>query len=242
MPREVGDDFVKPPVVSFVCILLFASYCEVNQHMSDKSPQHEATIWFDDVYSDAQEGNRVPPWSTMRPRSAFLQWAEATRLLGHGRRAAVIGCGLGDDAEELARRGFAVTAFDISPIAVQWCQERFPKSAVTYQVADLFAPPTDWIRGYDFVLEIFTIQALPINLRTETIDAVANLVAPGGTLFLFALGANLSATRTGPPWPLVKHELARFAQIGLTVHSFEELQEEDNAPNLRFRAVYGREE
>ena len=76
-------------------------------------PHPDATNWFDGIYSNAQHDHRVPPWSTMRPRPAFLEWAERVSLTGHGRQAAVIGCGLGDDAEELARRGFQVTAFDI---------------------------------------------------------------------------------------------------------------------------------
>lgn len=203
--------------------------------------QHEATAWFDGVYNSAHQAHRVPPWSTMQPRSAFLQWAERTMLRGHGRQAVVIGCGLGDDAEELARRGFEVTAFDISPIAVAWCKERFPGSAVNYQVADLFAPPTDWRQAYDFVLEIFTIQALPIPIRTETIEAVADLVAPGGELFVFALGADVAEGRNGPPWSLTKEELAHFAHVGLTVRHFEELREWGTDPNLRFRVVYGRD-
>jgi 2-polyprenyl-3-methyl-5-hydroxy-6-metoxy-1,4-benzoquinol methylase len=208
--------------------------------MSTTDPHHDATAWFDGVYSGAQQDHRVPPWSTMRPRPAFLQWAERTALAGHGKRAAVIGCGLGDDAEELARRGFAVTAFDIAPTAVAWCQQRFPQSAVNYQVADLFEPPADWRQAYDFVLEIFTIQALPIDLRTETIEAVARLVAPDGALFVFALGADHAVARNGPPWALTKGELAHFEHVGLAVQHFEELREFGNEPNLRFRAVYGR--
>ncbi|MCC5670705.1 class I SAM-dependent methyltransferase [Nostoc sp. CHAB 5784] len=41
-----------------------------------------------------------------------------------GQKALVIGCGLGDDAEAIASLGFEVTAFDISPTAIAWCQER----------------------------------------------------------------------------------------------------------------------
>lgn len=205
--------------------------------------QHDATSWFEEIYLGAQQGDRLPPWSAMRPRSAFLQWAEHTALTGHDKRAAVIGCGLGDDAEELARRGFAVTAFDISPTAVQWCRQRFPRSSVAYEVADLFAPPADWIRRYDFVLEIFTIQALPIDRRVQTIDAVADLVAPGGSLFVFALGADVAAgRRNGPPWSLTKEELHHFVHSGLTVQHFEELRDFGNEPNLRFRALYERKD
>ena len=123
-----------------------------------------------------------------------------------------------------------------------WCQQRFPQSVVNYQVADLFEPPVDWLHAYDFVLEIFTIQALPIGLRTETIKAVAHLVAPGGALFVFALGTDHAVERNGPPWALTKGELAHFEHAGLAVQHFEELREVGDAPILRFRAVYRRED
>ncbi len=209
--------------------------------MSTTDPKDEATSWFDGIYSNAQQADRVPPWSAMRPRPDFLAWAEATKLTGHGQRAAVIGCGLGDDAEELARRGFAVTAFDIAPTAVAWCQARFPDSMVNYQVGDLFNPSAEWLRAFDFVLEIFTIQALPIALRAQTINAVANLVAPGGELFVFTLGAEDAAGRGGPPWPLTKGELDHFKQAGLSVQHFEELRAAGSESGPRFRVVYGRE-
>ena len=202
--------------------------------------QQDAAAWFEGIYRDAQQQTRVPPWSCLRPRPAFLDWAKRVDLQGDSRRALVVGCGLGDDAEELARRGFVVTAFDVAPNAVAWCKDRFPNSPVDYQVADLFAPPVAWLHSYDFVLEIFTVQALPVELRTRTIAAIADLVAPGGELFVFSLGADHPAGRSGPPWALTKGELQHFEHAGLTVCDFEELRELGHEPNLRFRVVYKR--
>jgi 2-polyprenyl-3-methyl-5-hydroxy-6-metoxy-1,4-benzoquinol methylase len=202
--------------------------------------QQDATAWFDGIYRDAQQQTRIPPWSCLRPRPAFLDWAERVDLQGDGRRALVVGCGLGDDAEELARRGFVVIAFDVAPSAVAWCKERFPNSPVDYQVADLFAPPAAWLHSYDFVLEIFTVQALPVELRTQTIAAIADLVAPDGELFVFSLGADHPAGRSGPPWALTKGELLHFEHAGLTVRHFEELRDLGHEPNLRFRVLYQR--
>nr|WP_308737866.1 MULTISPECIES: class I SAM-dependent methyltransferase [unclassified Nostoc] len=97
-------------------------------------------------------------------------------------KALVIGCGLGDDAEALANLGFEVTAFDISPTAVAWCQQRFPDSTVSYIVADLLAIPPQWHQAFDKVFECRNIQALPLNVRSWVISSVASLVAPGGTM------------------------------------------------------------
>lgn len=204
--------------------------------MSDHQP--EATHWFEQLYQNAQGDGKAVPWAVLQPRPAFLQWAQRTNLQGQGRRALVIGCGLGDDAEELARRGFQVTAFDLSPTAVAWCQQRFPQSTVTYVVADLFAAPAAWQGAFDFVLEIFTIQALPIAMRQTTIAAIADFVAPGGELFVFCLGADQPDGRTGPPWPLTRTELDHFHTCGLTEMSLEELRDPGHHPNLRCRALY----
>ena len=43
------------------------------------------------------------------------EWTDFRKVKAHGKRALVVGCGLGDDAEYLAEQGFSVTAFDISP-------------------------------------------------------------------------------------------------------------------------------
>ena len=42
------------------------------------------------------------------------------------------GCGMGDDAIELERLGFVVTAFDVSHTAIKLCKERFPQSKVSF--------------------------------------------------------------------------------------------------------------
>lgn len=212
-------------------------------------PPFDETVWFDDIYRNAQQDQRMPPWSILSPHPVFLQWANQLSLTGQGQQAAVIGCGLGDDAEDLARRGFRVTAFDIAPTAIAWCQQRFPQSKVNYQVADLFNPPPDWWHAYDFVLEIYTIQALPRHLRAKTIDAVANLVASGGELFVFTLGDDtvgddIAERRDGlrPPWLLTKDELLHFEQSGLTVQHFEALHGIGHeSSNLGFRVIYKRD-
>ena len=82
----------------------------------------------------------------------------------------MVGCGLGDDAEELARRGYDAAAFDVIEKAIAWCRRRFPDSAVDYRVADVFALPEEWQRAFDLVVEIQTIESLPIADRTRVID------------------------------------------------------------------------
>ncbi len=109
-------------------------------------------------------------------------------LAGHGRRALIVGCGLGDDAEELAARDFQVTAFDVSVAAIDWCRRRFPNSEVDYEAADLLDPPQAWHGAFDLVVEIYTLQVLPPELRAKAMANLASFVARGGTLLVVARG------------------------------------------------------
>ena len=208
---------------------------------SQQSPsptQPQATDWFDDLYAEARRGERAVPWARLAPRPAFDQWLRRERPLGEGRPAVVVGCGLGDDAEALAAHGFRVMAFDVSPTAVAWCRERFPDSRVDYQVADLFALPGDWRGAFEFVLESLTVQALPIELRSEATAGVASLVAPGGALLVLCLGTEMGENRSGPPWPLTRDELDRFRRHNLHEQRFEQLAYGDGPPLHRWRVEY----
>src|SRR6476620_11834744 len=93
--------------------------------------------WFERVYANANQQTTSIPWADLRPNLFMLEWLETVEPDTHNKSAVVVGCGLGDDAEELAQRGYNVTAFDVSATAVDWCRQRFPKSHVDYTVADL---------------------------------------------------------------------------------------------------------
>lgn len=163
----------------------------------------------------------------------MIEWAERVALDGAGQTALVIGCGLGDDAEYLAGRGFAVTAFDISPTAVSWCQQRFPNSPVTYVVADLF---TNNFPALDFVLEAYTLQALPRSLRKQAVAAIAKLVKK--RLLVVCRGCDVPDENEEIPWPLTREELAGFDAGGLEQVTFEDFQDQKDPPRRRFRIEY----
>ena len=73
----------------------------------------DATGWFDALYREAAGDAEKIPWADLEPNPYFAAWLEKHKPKGAGRKAVVVGCGLGDDSEELARLGFEVTAFDI---------------------------------------------------------------------------------------------------------------------------------
>jgi SAM-dependent methyltransferase len=189
----------------------------------------DPTAWFDKLY---REGVDVVPWAELRPNSNLVA------LDGAGKTALVIGCGLGDDAEQLAEWGFSVIAFDISPAAIEKCQERFPQSPVRYEVADLLNPPQGWRQAFDFVLEIYTVQALPHTIRDRAIEGVASFVKPGGKLLVIARGREEADPPGEMPWPLTRREVLSLTQFGLREESFEDYADEESV--RRFRAFFTR--
>ncbi|MEX2111989.1 MAG: class I SAM-dependent methyltransferase [Pirellulales bacterium] len=201
----------------------------------------DATGWFDALYSAAQGDPSVVPWADQTANPNLLDWL-AQRPHEDGRRALVVGCGLGDDAEALSERGYRVTAFDVSPTAIGWCRRRFPQSNVNYEVADALSLPAAWRRSFDLIVEIYTLQTLPPELRATAISQLASCLAPGGTLLVVARARDVADEQGTMPWPLTRAELDQFVTHGLQSASFADFLDSHEAPPVRrFRAEYRRE-
>ncbi|MDP9353879.1 MAG: hypothetical protein M3R02_01090 [Chloroflexota bacterium] len=66
--------------------------------------------WFQPLYAGADGDRAAIPWADLAPNPHLVDWFARTGRRGNGERALVVGCGLGDDAEELASQGFDVDA------------------------------------------------------------------------------------------------------------------------------------
>ncbi|MDG6104101.1 class I SAM-dependent methyltransferase [Dactylosporangium aurantiacum] len=192
---------------------------------ADSLRRGDAVGWWDTLYVAAGEGVTEVPWDRGGPHRLLASWP-GIEVDGAGRRAVVVGCGLGGDAEFIASRGYATVAFDVSPAAVRTARSRFPDSGVDYTVADLFDVPAAWRGGFDLVLESMTVQALPRDLRDRAVAAVRDLVAPGGTLLVIAAATREGQERVeGPPWPLTRADVAGFETADLRLEALDELEE-----------------
>ncbi|HYI24165.1 MAG TPA: class I SAM-dependent methyltransferase [Thermomicrobiales bacterium] len=176
----------------------------------------EASAGFESIYAEAARGARGIPWDLHAPNPLLIGWFDRAAPQPHsdGRRAIVVGAGTGDDAAFVARQGYATTAFDIAPSAVEAARERHPDSTAEFVVADLLTLPGEWRGGFDLVVEIRTVQSLPRSLREDAIREVVRLVAPGGTVVVIAAASD-SPRIEGPPWPLTRAELDGFERAGL---------------------------
>lgn len=202
--------------------------------------RREATKRFEEVYTEAGGDAGRIPWAEQRPKPLLMDWLEANTVNGEGKRALVVACGLGDDAEELARWGFAVTAFDISPTAIDWAKERFPSTRVDYRVADLYDLPADWRGRFDFICEIYTFQSLPPDIRPDAMTRVAELLAPGGELMAICRGREPEQPSEGPPFPLSRGEFSTLEESGLAPAAFDDIMDDEDPPVRRFRLVFRR--
>jgi SAM-dependent methyltransferase len=198
----------------------------------------DGTGWFEKLYSEAETGATVVPWADGIPNPYLVNWT-ADRS-GDGKRALVVGCGLGYDAEFLASLGFAVTAFDIAPSAIAAAKRENPGSPVEYAVADLLDLPAEWIGAFDLVVEIFTLQPLYGQIRDLAIAAVHRPVAPGGTLLIIARATNEQNPVRDPemmPWPLTRRELETAAGP-LSTKGIRQFTDNEDPPKLRWLAEF----
>lgn len=180
--------------------------------------ENQPSNWFEPLYASSDTNGEGVPWANMATHPSFGSWLSKNTLEGDGKFALVVGCGMGDDAIELEALGFQVTAFDVSQTAIKFCKERFPQSKVEFVRADLLEIQSQWQKKFDFVLEIYTVQALPPKYEKELIQNITNFVAPDGHILVIAeVGKEERSFENGPPWLLTAQHIDSFSSCGLKV-------------------------
>lgn len=201
--------------------------------------------WHDEVYRAAAGNMAKVPWAHGRASPSLVSWlnAEASGRVRPGSRAAVVGCGLGDDVVELINRGYDAIGFDVSPTGIDWARRRFPSQANAFSVADVLSAPSRFRHRFDLVVEINTIQSMDPAQREATAAAIASLLCPRGLLVVIARGreeGELLETVQGPPWPLTRTELLGLMEVaGLKpVRAVDEFMDDETPPTRRLRAAF----
>ncbi|MHB1810736.1 MAG: class I SAM-dependent methyltransferase, partial [Solirubrobacteraceae bacterium] len=105
-------------------------------------------------------------------------------------RALEVACGEGADAIWLARRGWSVTAIDVSPIALDKAGEHARQAggqiAARIQWRELDLVADEPVKLGEFELVTSHYLHLPPELRERVLERLAAAVAPGGRLLLVA--------------------------------------------------------
>lgn len=197
--------------------------------------------WFDACYRDAAGDAFLVPWGHETARPELVEWVDRLPAERRKGRALDVACGLGDNAALLARAGFDVTAFDISPTAVEWASSRFEDLSIEWRAADLLSPPENLKGVFDLVNETYTLQALRPPFRERAFGILPEFLAPHGTLLIIGRGRHSDEPEDPPPWPLLREEMALFEGEGLREVSFEDfMADRKGRPVRHFRAEYRR--
>ncbi|GAA0473349.1 transferase [Actinoplanes capillaceus] len=155
---------------------------------------------YDEIY---QEG--ATPWEIGGPQPALA--AVVTR----GASVLDLGCGTGELAISLARRGHQVTAVDISSVAIERARTKAVAAAVTvdFRVCDVIELAMD---PFDIVFDSGLLHSLHRWGGVEGYLALLpTLLVPGGSLFVLAIGVEagqgwgvtedyLRSVFTAPDW------------------------------------------
>ena len=201
--------------------------------------------YFESLYQDAHGDISRVSWADPAPNPALVTWlnAVAPSMIRSGARVACVGCGLGEDARELMRRGYDVTAFDCSPTAIRWVKQIDQANARCYEQADLFNAPLRWRHRFDLVVEVNTIHALSPDLHRSAMSAIAGLMSPHGHLLVICRGVDeQAAIEDGPPWPLSERELLEAASGAdlRPVDTVCKFMDDEEPPVCRMRALFKR--
>jgi len=201
--------------------------------------------WFEQLYREAVDHQQAPPWYTAGPSTALINWlnAVAPSVVRCGSRVCVIGCGFGDDARELMRRGYDVTAFDCSETAVQRARQLDPANASSYVHADVLDPPLRWRHRFDLVVEANNLSWWSRDQRLAAMSAIADLLSMHGRLLVISpAGETAQPEDDGPPWPITVQELNEAAALaGLVADEPVCTFTDDEDPTqLRLRANFRR--
>ena len=198
----------------------------------------DPTGWFNSIYTDAEGDHNNVFWADLEANPYLLTWLQNNKPNTKTKKALVIGCGVGDDAEALSTYGYEVTAFDIAPEAINLCQKRYPNTKVSYLVADLFNYPKTWFESFDIVYECNTIQVLPHKYRIQARDAMISLLTKDAIIIVSCRSRLAGEQENDIPLPLDKEEIDGFVRCGLTQESFLAYDDKQTPPVPHFFSSY----
>lgn len=126
------------------------------------------------------------PWDAGVPAGRLVDLVEGPASLRPG-RALDIGCGTGNNAIYLARRGWEVTGIDVVPRALAEARNKAKANAVSPRFVEGDVTRLgDLGIGDNFTLlvDIGCFHALPAEIRDAYVAEVTRVSAPGATLLM----------------------------------------------------------
>ena len=182
---------------------------------------------------DQHYRDRHTPWDHGDPAPAIQEVIELGNF-AVGSEVLIPGCGYGHDVRAFAAAGFPATGLDISEAAMNEARLVSAGENVTFIQGDLLDPVLSDQKRYDVIWEHTCFCAISINMRTPYVDAVYNLLKPGGLfvgLFYTDTGVPLEE---GPPFNVDRDEVNRLFSPMFVL-------ERENLPLRAYESRIGRE-
>lgn len=193
-------------------------------------------------------------WDDLAPGGAEVSYVAIDRFLespwcpapAAAPRALDVGCGGGQVAIRLARRGFDATGVDFSETAIQLAAGNAARAGVTarFLVGDCIDLAAFEEASIDFIIDNHLLHCLIGDDRLAFLRSATRVLRPGGWLFsdtmchgprldmdAYGIDPATRVTRNRTRFWATPAELAtEFASAGLSV-AHQELREEDDVPN-----------
>lgn len=156
---------------------------------------------------------RDTPWDSGEPSQ------ELQRVIREGHlkpgRILEIGCGTGTNAIFLAHNGFTVTAFDLSPLAIEQAKQKaaHAKTKIDFHVADLLKLP-DFGSPFDCVFDRGVYHHMRSVDLLGFLHTLGRVTKPGSMYLTLAGNANEvrpEGAHGGPP-QVYAHDLCKELQ------------------------------
>jgi SAM-dependent methyltransferase len=163
-------------------------------------------------FEQAYQGH--PPWDIGRPQPEVERLVENGELVG---RVLDVGCGTGENALELARRGLDVLGVDAAPTAIRLAREKATarRSRARFEIADALELGSLGLR-FDSVLDCGLFHVFDEGDRRQYVASLGRAVRDGGRYFVLAF-SDAEPPDWGGPRRISEAELREAFRGGWTV-------------------------
>ena len=134
------------------------------------------------------------PWELDRPRKVLVELVESGQVAPG--KTLDLCCGAGTNPVYLAKKGFDVTALDISDKAVEYAKEKAHKAEVDINllVGNFLSLPFK-NEEFDFAFDFGCFHHVEVKDRINFIEGVYKVLRPKATYFLVCF-----SYKNGPAW------------------------------------------